>query len=375
MIDDAELRAWLRLLLLPGVGREGLRRLLALFGTPEAVFEAHDLDLAERVGPKLAPLLREEPPDLQRRWLDARDWLQGGAQRHVLTLGDAHYPPALLESPDPPLLLFVQGDPSVLARPAVAIVGSRRPTPQGREHALTFSRRLAQADFSVVSGLALGIDAAAHQGALDGDGCTVAVVGTGIDRVYPQAHRELAHRIVLRGALVSEYFIGTPPLAENFPRRNRIIAGLCRGTVVVEAALKSGSLITARLANEAGREVFAIPGSIQAPQSRGCHALIRDGAQLVESADEVLQVLGHLHWTAPALPPRHDRAAGAAQPEQDASRDPLLDALGHDPATLDSLQARTGWPTPELLARLLDLELEGRVARLPGGLYQRRGQA
>lgn len=372
MPDDAELEAWFRLLLAPGIGRDTARRLLATFGSPEGVHDADDLSLTQALGERLAGALRVEPPDLDRHLQDTRRWLGGGAERHLLVLGDTGYPTVLLESPDPPLLLFVRGDLAQLAQPSIAVVGSRRPTPQGHDHATAFARRFAEAGYTVVSGLAQGIDGAAHQAALDAGGRSVAVVGTGVDRVYPRQHLELAHRIASHGALVSEYFLDTPPLRENFPQRNRIIAGLSRGTLVVEAALQSGSLITARLANEAGREVFAIPGSIQSPQSKGCHALLRDGAQLVESADDVLDVLG------PVARPGPDPAPPAAVAAPDAAagdRDPLLQALGHEPLSLDMLQARTGWPTHALLARLLELELDGAVARLPGGLIQRRGLA
>jgi DNA processing protein len=252
----------------------------------------------------------------------------------------------------------------VLQRPALAIVGSRSATPQGTANARAFARDLAARGWCIVSGLALGIDAAAHEGALDataGAG-TVAVVGTGLDRVFPAAHRALAHRIGAAGALLSEYAPGTPPLRQHFPERNRIIAGLAQGTLVVEAALASGSLITARLASEAGREVFAIPGSIHSPQARGCHALIRQGAKLVETAEDIVE---ELRGQRPLPLP------GAGDDAATADEDPLLAALGHDPVTLDALLARTGDSAAVLSARLLELELEGRVARLPGGLYQR----
>ena len=364
-IDADELGAWLRVLLVPGVGRQTARQLLQALGSPQAVAAADAGQLQPLVGDKLAAALLAEPAD----WARARDsvlaWLQGGEQRRVITLGDAAYPQALLESPDPPLLLYVQGDARHLSARAVAVVGSRRPTAQGRDNAHAFGRALGAAGYVVVSGLAQGIDGAAHEGALAAGAPTVAVIGTGPDRVYPPQHLELARRIAAQGALVSEYLPGTPPLAENFPPRNRLIAGLSLGTVVIEAALRSGSLITARLANEAGREVFALPGSIHAAQSRGCHALIREGAHLVESAAEVLAELG-----TPALP-----AAAAASPPPPPREDPLLEALGHDPIGLDGLQARTGLPTPELLARLLELELDGQLARLPGGLFQRRVRA
>lgn len=367
MIDAGELGAWLRLLHAPGVGRETARRLLAAFGSPQAVLAADEPALALAAGPQLAPALqaaeREAVDHTERAWA----WLHAGPDRHVITLGDPAYPPPLLESPDPPLLLFVRGRLEALAGPAVAVVGSRRPTAQGRDHARQFARALAADRWTVVSGLATGVDGAAHEGALEAGGITVAVTGTGPDRVYPARHADLARRIAERGALVTEFMPGTPPLPAHFPQRNRIIAGLCQGTLVVEAALQSGSLITARLANEAGREVFAIPGSVLSEQSRGCHALIRDGARLIETPQELLDELRQ----AP-LPGLQPLAAAAAAPPPE---DPVLEALGHDPVSLDSLSARTGWPANELLARLLELELEGRAARLPGGLYQRRGMA
>lgn len=368
MIDPAELGAWLRLLLVPGVGREQARRLLALFGSPQAVAQAPAGALQEAAGTRLANAIGRGPDDLARHLDAVLAWLAAGPARHVITLGDAAYPPQLLESPDPPLLLYVQGDPARLAAPSIAVVGSRRPSAQGLDNARELARQLGGAGYAVVSGLALGVDGAAHEGALAAGALSIAVVGTGLDQVYPKRHAGLAQRIAAQGAIVSEYLPGTPPLAENFPQRNRIIAGLSLGTLVVEAALRSGSLITARLANEAGREVFAVPGSIHAEQSRGCHALIRDGAKLVETAADVLAEL-----RPPPLPgPAAAAPAAAARPVR---ADPLLAALGHDPTTLDSLQDRTGWPTAELLARLLELELDGDVARLPGGLYQRRARA
>lgn len=361
----AELAAWLRLLETPGVGRETARRLLAAFGPPEAVFAASRAAHRELLGPALADTL-SRPPDTLPALLDATAaWLatDDGVARRLVALGDPDYPALLLETADPPLLLYAQGRAELLSAEGIAVVGSRNPTPQGRDHARQFATALSQAGLTVVSGLALGIDGEAHAGALEGPGRTIAVVGTGLDRVYPRAHRALAHRLSREGLLLSEYPLGTPPMPAHFPQRNRIIAGLTRGTLVVEAALQSGSLITARLATEAGREVFAIPGSIQSPQARGCHALLRQGAQLVESAADILGELKPAGW-APAA-----TALAAADGE---AEEPLLAALGHDPVTLDALQARTGWPAGELNARLLDLELAGQVARLPGQLFQRR---
>lgn len=361
MLGDDEFAAWFRLLETPGVGRERARRLLAGCGSPEAVFAAAPATLRELAGAAVAAALAQRPAQYDARLAAARRWLAAAPDHRALTLDDPAWPAALLHTADPPLLLYVQGDTSRLNQPAIAIVGSRHPTAQGADNARAFAAALGEQGLVVVSGLAQGIDAAAHEGALGTPAGTVAVVGTGLDRVYPAAHRELARRIAAHGALVSEYAPGTPAIAENFPRRNRIIAGLTQGTLVVEAALRSGSLITARLASEDGREVFAIPGSIHAPQSRGCHALIRQGAKLVESAQDVLEELQGTR-----LPPP---AALSASP---ACTDPLLEALGHDPVTLDALMARTGDPASVLTARLLQLELDGLVARLPGGLYQQR---
>jgi DNA processing protein len=303
----------------------------------------------------------------------------------VIALGDAAYPHALLESPDPPLLLYAIGRLELLHAPALAIVGSRHASVQGRQNASAFAAHLGGAGFTIVSGLALGIDGAAHEGALGSAGSTIAVVATGLDQVYPRRHLPLAGRIAAEGLLLSEHPLGTPPLRENFPQRNRIIAGLTRGTLVVEATLQSGSLITARLAVEAGREVFAIPGSIHSPQAKGCHALIKQGAKLVETAQDVLEELGVATAPAPAsaTEPVLERlgvtaapgpASGGAEPAPERP-DPLLDAMGHDPIVLDELIARTGWSAAELAAKLLDLELAGRIERLPGQRFQRIARA
>ncbi len=354
-----ELAAWLRLLETPDVGLASARRLLAAFGSPQAVFDAPSAAWRELLGAAATQALGQ-PPDTLPALVEATwQWLQDGADRQVLTLGDPGYPAAWLQTADPPLLVYAMGRTALLAAPCIAVVGSRNPTPQGRENAKAFAAEFSRAGLTVVSGLALGIDGAAHEGALTAAGSTIAVVGTGLDRVYPKRHLALARRIAAEGLLLSEYALGTPPLAPNFPRRNRLIAGLCRGTLVVEAALQSGSLITARLAAEAGRDVFAIPGSIHAPQSRGCHALIKDGAKLVDSARDVLEELG-------APPPPAPQAA-----VEPGVGDPLLAALGHDPVTLDALSARLGESPAALSARLLELELQGEVARLPGQLFQR----
>lgn len=367
-MERDEIAAWLRLLETPQVGRESARRLLAAFGSPEHVFRAALAARREVVGPEAAKAL-DTPPDTLAALLDTTlRWLadDSAGRRRVLALGDPAYPVPLLETADPPLILYLQGDASLLCTPCIGVVGSRNPTPQGRDNARDFSARLGAAGWTIVSGLALGVDGAAHEGCLSAAGRTIAVVGTGLDQVYPRRHLELARRITEHGLLVSEYALGMPPLAQNFPQRNRIIAGLSRGTLVIEAALQSGSLITARLASEAGREVFAIPGSIHSPQSRGCHALIKQGAKLVETAEDVLEELPAPHQAAPAqagTPVMEDAA--------DLDTDPLLTAMGFDPVSLDALVARTGWPAPHLNARLLELEMQGEVARLPGQLFQR----
>lgn len=363
MIDRDELAAWLRLLETPGVGRESARKLLASFGSPEGVFQASTFEQRQIVGTSAALALAKLPDtlpvlvELTWRWLEAQP-----DTRCVITLGDAAYPTPLLETADPPLLLYAQGRPAQLTGACLAIVGSRNPTHQGLENAGAFARHLSDAGLTIASGLALGIDAAAHAGALEGAGGTIAVVGTGLDQVYPKRNAKLAQRIVEQGLMLSEFALGTPPLPPNFPIRNRIIAGLSRGTLVVEATLQSGSLITARLAAEAGRDVYAIPGSIHSPQARGCNALIKQGAKLVDSAQDVLEDMR-------LLPPR--AAGAAAPPAPSRPADPLLDAMGYDPIGLESLVARTGWSAAQLNTRLLELELGGDVARLAGQLFQR----
>lgn len=401
-MEREELAAWLRLTLTPGVGNDTARRLLATFGLPETIFEQSSAALTQVVTPAQAAALRNEPAGLAAQLEATWAWLQhpdrSSGQRRIAVLGDPSYPTPLLSIEDPPLMLYLlgrltgaEGNLPVPSRPAedaadllanslarsIAIVGSRNPTPQGAANARQFAKALREAGLTVVSGLALGVDGAAHEGALEGARpdasqlATIAVVGTGLDRVYPKDHRVLAHRIAQQGLIISEYPLGTPPLAANFPRRNRLIAGLSCGTLVVEAALKSGSLITARLAAEQGKEVFAIPGSIHATQSHGCHALIKQGAKLVESAQDVLEEIR----TTPALQFEGSFAAPARMEGRNAAEDSLLDAMGFDLVGLDALMARTGLDAARLQAQLMTLELEGLVARLPGGLFQRMGQA
>ncbi len=364
MTDPEDLGAWVRLVETKPVGRESMRRLLAAFGSPQAVFAASTNARREVVGPVQASALAASSDEIAALVATTLTWLAADAAeaRAIIPLGDPRYPRALLDSADPPLLLYAQGRVELLQARAIAIVGSRNPTPQGTDNARAFAAHLSAAGFTIVSGLALGIDGAAHDGGLAGQGSTVAVVGTGLDRVYPRRHLKLAHRIAEGGVIVSELPLGSPPLPPHFPSRNRIIAGLSLGTLVVEAALKSGSLSTARLASEAGREVFAIPGSIHSPQARGCHALIRQGAKLVETAQDILEELQPAPGTLASM-------ADTSPPQ--VSDEPLLAALGFDPVTLDALCARTGWAAADLSVRLFDLELEGRVARLPGQLFQR----
>lgn len=357
MSEPTGLAAWLRLTLIPGIGGETQRKLLAAFGLPEAIFAAGRLAARSVVGDRADLLFDFDNGEAVDR---AIAWSEQAGQ-HIITLADADYPPALLEIPDPPNVLYVRGNVALLHRRGLAIVGSRNATPQGMQTAEVFARALAGRGLSIVSGLALGIDAAAHRGALAAGGDTVAVIGTGADRIYPARNRELALAIAERGAIVSEFPLGTPVMAANFPRRNRIISGLARGVLVVEAAPESGSLITARLAAEQGRDVFAIPGSIHSPLARGCHQLIKQGAKLVETAADILDELGE-----EASPPTTPGPAPADEPVS-----ALLAALGHDPCPLDDLVERTGSSAEQLLPELLDLELSGLVAALAGNRYQR----
>lgn len=360
MADNAA-RDWLRLTLIPGVGGESRRQLLKTFGLPDAIFAASVPRLAAVVGEPLAVSLLGY--DCKRQIDAALAWADEPGN-HLVTLADAAYPQALLAADDPPILLYAKGRLELLKRPALAIVGSRNATKQGEATATAFAAALSAAGLTVASGLALGIDAAAHRGALAERGSTIAVIGTGADRIYPARNEDLARQIAERGVIVSEFPLGTPPVAANFPRRNRLIAGLARGCLVVEAAERSGSLITARLAAEAGQEVFAIPGSIHSPLSKGCHKLLKQGAKLVESAQDILE---ELRWEAvvAAAP-----AASAPLPEDPASAQ-LLVALGYQPCDLDTLAERSGLTPERLLAMLLPLELAGHVAQLPGGRYQR----
>jgi DNA processing protein len=363
MKADAGLASWLRLTLAPGLGPAKIRELLTRYGLPEQVLAAPRRELAAALPASAFEAI--ESAALDAAVVRALTWSEG-AGCSIVTLGDAAYPNRLLETPDPPPLLYIRGNLAYLNQPSLAMVGSRNATAQGTRNAERFARAFSDAGLTIVSGLALGIDAAAHRGALQGRGSTAAVLGTGVDVTYPARHAELAEAIASHGVMVSEFPLATQPAAGHFPRRNRLISGLALGCLVVEAALESGSLITARAALEQGREVFAIPGSIHSPLSKGCHALIKAGAKLVESADDVLSELS-------AFLPR-DTASRAAAPTQnpDTIGDaPLLKLMGDDPVDVEALRARTGWPAERIAAELLQLELAGRVATLAGGLFQR----
>ena len=364
------LAQWLRFLRVPGIGARRRLELLNHFGSLEALFESARGQLARLLAdaPQALAALRAEPDEKQL----ATDlaWFNE-PRRQLLTWFDADYPRLLREIPDPPVALFVIGERAVLSLPQLAVVGSRNATAAGRENARAFAHELAQAGLVITSGMALGVDAAAHRGALESGAATIAVMGTGLDRVYPARHRELAHAIAEQGALLSEFPLGTAPRPENFPIRNRIVSGLALGVLVVEAAERSGALITARLGSEQGREVFAIPGSIHSPLSRGCHRLIRQGAKLVETARDILEELGPL---ASVVAPAGERPSVLASPAPDALPEPaqqLLACLGYDAMTVDALVERSGLTADTVSSMLLVLELHGFVASGPGGNYQR----
>jgi DNA processing protein len=354
---DEELAAWVTLALAPGLSAESFRKLLVAFGGPRQVLAANLKALAKVVPERAAAAaLAPVPRELMAA---VGTWLDDPANR-ILTFADSVYPQALLQIPDPPPVLYVKGRVDLLNHRSLAIVGSRNATQQGLGHAESFAHALSDAGLTIVSGLALGIDTAAHRGGLAGASASVAVVGTGLDTVYPARNRDLAHELAGRGCLISEFALGTPPLAANFPRRNRLISGLAQGCLVVEAAVSSGSLITARLANEQGKDVFAIPGSIHSPLSKGCHALIKQGAKLVETSDDVLEELGL--GRAP-VSPAHEYATVAD--------DPVLDALGYDACDIDTLSERSGVAADKIAALLTQWEIEGLIEALPGGRYQR----
>lgn len=402
--DADEVAAWLRLTLTPGVGRVLGRRLLVTFGLPQCVLGRTHRQLSALLPePSVRALLAPPGPRMAALTDRTVAWLDEPGNR-MLTLADADYPRGLLDLADPPLVLYVRGSASYLSRPGLAMVGARNASVQGTRDAEAFGEAFSRMGLTVVSGLALGIDAAAHAGGLCGAAGTVAVVGTGVDLVYPACHQALVGRIVGHGAIVSEFPLGAAGRSHHFPQRNRIIAALSRGVLVVEAARQSGSLITAHQAATLGREVFAIPGSIHAPMSKGCHQLIREGARLVECARDVLEELGLADGSDaeapsrpsdqardPVIPPTGPRQASRSrresqldllQPDNPPERaaavesdfpDPLGAALAFDPVTVDELCVTTGLPAQAVSAALLHLEMRGLAERLPGERYRRLG--
>lgn len=357
---DARVEAWACLQLLPGVGPRSLHLLLKALGSPEAIRDASRASLAKLIPDRVAALVAAGPdPELLARTLD---WL-AAPNHHLVAWDDADYPQQLLQTSDPPPVFYFVGRRELLSRRCIAVVGSRNATPQGVANAEAFAGALSAAGLTIVSGLALGIDAAAHRGGLTAAGGSLGVVGTGLDRVYPARNLELAHRLAEEGGILSEFALGTPPMAGNFPRRNRVISGLAQACLVIEATLASGSLITARLAAEQGRDVMAIPGSIHSPFSKGCHRLIKDGAKLVESAEDILVELG--------ITREQGRKDSPSKVTSSSSYDTLLSAMGADPIAMDTLCERMGTPVEQLASALLELELSGQVATLPGGRFQR----
>lgn len=376
MADDDELLAWLTLIRAPGLGGVGMRALLQQTGSARAACD-HIRRFRQSAGLDQAALDWIESPDSARLEADLA-WLAQPNCR-LLRFDEADFPPQLDTIPQPPAALFVAGDSARLLGPQVAIVGARSASAQGLATARDFGRTLSRSGLTITSGMAEGIDAAAHAAALEAGGKTIAVVGTGPDQVYPRRHAELASKIVEHGAIVSEFPPGTEARPGHFPRRNRLIAGLALGTLVVEAGLQSGSLITARLAAEAGREVFALPGSIHNPLAKGCHRLIREGARLVETAAEVIEALvpaaqaqgADLRARLEAADPSNGAAPRAPARMQDPDYASLLAALGDSPASLDELAERTDLAPAALSSMLLLLELEGTVAPAVNGRWQR----
>jgi DNA processing protein len=373
-------REWLSLVLVDGLGPKRIAGLEERFASPIEWHGADDRTLREcGLSDRHIEQLRRPDQDRLARCLE---WLSG-ERRWLITRDDALYPPLLKRIPDAPVALFVAGEPDTLVAPQIAIVGSRNATSGGLDHARSFAKTLARAGFVITSGLAEGVDGMAHAGCLDAGGATIAVAGTGLDQVYPARHRDLAGRIARSGALVSQFPPGIGPLKGNFPARNRIISGMSLGVLVVEAGIKSGSLITARLANEQGREVFAIPGSVHNPLSRGCHRLIRDGARLVETADEVVEDLAPLarelageieNLLEPrptASPAGLEESGESPHMDSDPEYERLLQAVGFDPTPFDRIIERSQLTPAAVSSMLLMLELDGKVSAHAGGRYSR----
>ncbi|SNX60743.1 DNA protecting protein DprA [Nitrosomonas ureae] len=359
----SDIESWLSLNLIDGLGGESIRRLLIAFGHPTAILSAH-ITALERIVKKATAHRIKQGPD-RDNIINVLKWLEDPVNA-VITLADPDYPAHLLNIADPPPLLYFKGRRELLQQPALAVVGSRNATPQGLSNAEAFSEAASNAGLCIISGMALGIDTAAHHGGLRGSAASIAIVGTGLDIVYPAKNHPLAHKLAKEGALISEFPLGTPAIGRNFPRRNRIISGMTQGCLVVEAALQSGSLITARQALEQGREVMAIPGSIHSPLSKGCHALIKQGAKLVENTQDILDELSHL-----ALIDTPSDRKKESSPGQSTENSLLLSHLGYDTVNIDTLCARSGLTAEVVSAMLLTLELDGQISSLPGGWYQR----
>lgn len=359
-VPDVE--SWLSLSLINGLGDESIRRLLVAFGNPAEIFSASTNVLERIVRKKIVQSIKQGAD--KEKLATSLKWLEDSANS-VITLADPDYPSLLLNIPDPPPLLYFKGQRKLLSTPSLAIVGSRNATPQGLANAESFAEAASNAGFCILSGMALGVDTAAHHGGLRGAASSIAIVGTGLDIVYPSRNHELAHRLAKYGALISEFPLGTPAKGNNFPRRNRIISGMSQGCLVVEAALRSGSLITARQALEQGREVLAIPGSIHSPLSKGCHALIKQGAKLVENTQDILDELNYQ----PAKNITHEVEKNNIDDTNENTQ--LLKYLGYDSTNIDTLCAHSGLTAEAVSAMLLTLELDGVIASLPGGYYQR----
>ena len=368
MTTSDQLENWLRLIKLPGIGARSVEKLVSAYSNPADILNAstHDWQRAG-ISVNRVPSLAQRDVDISAdlKWLEADD-------HHIITLEDPEYPALLTHIDPPPPLLYVYGDLSMLNHPQLAIVGSRNPSSAGLANTAAFAEHLATQGLGITSGLAIGVDGAAHEAALKANGLTIAVAATGLDQVYPARHQNLARRIVEQGAIVSEFPIGTPPLASNFPRRNRIVSGLCLGTLVVEGALKSGSLITARCALSQGRELFAIPGSIHNPLARGCHQLIRQGAKLVETAEDILEDLGPLlsHFQLPKVSTSPEKVSEDSL-EPNPQEQNLLEAVDFEPTAIDTIITRTGLAAEEVSSTLLIMELNGQVACEKGGYYVR----
>jgi DNA processing protein len=359
-----DIESWIALCLIDGLGDESIRRLLVAFGSPAEIFTASTPALERLVNKKVAHNIVKGAD--RNKVTATLKWLED-SQNSIITLADPDFPPLLLNIPDPPPLLYFKGKRELLNLPMLAIVGSRNATPQGLVNAEAFAKATSDTGLCIISGMALGVDTAAHQGGLRGSASSIAVVGTGLDLVYPASNRKLAHDLAQQGGLISEFPLGTPAIASNFPRRNRIISGMSRGCLVVEAALQSGSLITARQALEQGREVFAVPGSIHSPLAKGCHSLIKQGAKLVESAEDILDELGYR-----AQIPEGVETTGEPEREKpEGEKFMLLRHFGDEIIDIDTLSVRSGLTVETVSAMLLTFELDGIVASLPGGGYQR----